>query len=276
MSSRHGQFMIKQNQVFFVDLGSTNGSFLNKKQLEANKPTKLNELDILQFGSQEMIFTSNSNFNPDEMEEMIAQKKREDLRNSMKKAKEGKLKESIEKKTQLTKGIAEYREKLENGQKKLDLMKSEFNKTDSHVKKLLKNFENLRDNMDQEKKRLEESKKPHYDQKNNLKDKEQLMKMAGQNEELAQLQGELAKIETLLQKIEQSKKDLPAKMKQFELEHKQGQITLQQQKLAIDQFESKLNEFKTQALAKLDEMQIELEHTDAQILKIKEETAKYT
>lgn len=276
MSSRHAQFMIKQDQVFFIDLGSTNGSFLNKKQLEANTPAKLNELDIIQVGSQELIFTTQANFNPDQMEDLIAQKKREELRSSMRKAKEGKLKELMEKKTAITTSIADYREKLENGQKKFDLMRSEYSKADAQLQKLLKNFEFLRDNMEQEKKRLEESKSPYYTKKTGLKDKEQLMKLAGKEEELAEIQNELAQIEEQINQIEGHKKGLPDKLKKFELDYKEGELNLQKQKLKNDQFESKLNDFKQQANAKLSELQSELELLEVQIIKTKEETAKYS
>ena len=58
MSTTHGRFQLSGSAVVFVDMGSTNGSFLNDVQLEQGVENALKVGDNLQIGSTLLLVKS--------------------------------------------------------------------------------------------------------------------------------------------------------------------------------------------------------------------------
>ena len=56
ISSKHLSISLKNTQVFVEDLGSTNGTYIDGKKLEAHKKYPLNKMEKLILGSEEIIY----------------------------------------------------------------------------------------------------------------------------------------------------------------------------------------------------------------------------
>jgi pSer/pThr/pTyr-binding forkhead associated (FHA) protein len=50
ISRHHARLLVSEDDIQLIDLGSTNGSFVNDKKLEKNQPTPLNPGDEIRFG----------------------------------------------------------------------------------------------------------------------------------------------------------------------------------------------------------------------------------
>jgi len=53
VSGRHGKIEVEDREIFFTDIGSTNGTFLNGTKLDVNVRTKIEETDQIVIGSIE-------------------------------------------------------------------------------------------------------------------------------------------------------------------------------------------------------------------------------
>ena len=53
VSGRHGKIEVEHRELFFTDIGSTNGTFLNGSKLDVNVRTKIEETDQIVIGSIE-------------------------------------------------------------------------------------------------------------------------------------------------------------------------------------------------------------------------------
>lgn len=58
VSRYHAQFDAADGQVFLVDLGTVNGSFVNDQQIESNGRIELKDGDVIQLGDVRMLFAS--------------------------------------------------------------------------------------------------------------------------------------------------------------------------------------------------------------------------
>ena len=61
VSSHHVKIFIKDNDVYIVDLNSTNGTFVNDMMLSPNKPIKINNNDKICFYKNCFVFTTTQN-----------------------------------------------------------------------------------------------------------------------------------------------------------------------------------------------------------------------
>ena len=56
MSTNHAEFRVEADKAMVIDLGSTNGTFLNSKRLDANQATPLNDGDQIKVGTTIFLF----------------------------------------------------------------------------------------------------------------------------------------------------------------------------------------------------------------------------
>jgi pSer/pThr/pTyr-binding forkhead associated (FHA) protein len=54
VSGRHGEFTVVDQDIFLEDVGSTNGTLLNNRKLQAGEKVKLQPDDVIRLGSLEL------------------------------------------------------------------------------------------------------------------------------------------------------------------------------------------------------------------------------
>jgi pSer/pThr/pTyr-binding forkhead associated (FHA) protein len=64
VSRHHARLTVKQSSVFVEDLGSANGTFINSRRIEANKPWELHSGDRLRFDRDEFEFRAPAQESP--------------------------------------------------------------------------------------------------------------------------------------------------------------------------------------------------------------------
>jgi pSer/pThr/pTyr-binding forkhead associated (FHA) protein len=61
ISTTHAKIEVRNGQIFFTDLGSTNGSSVNDKTADAQCPTRLRDGDKVSIGGSELMVQINEN-----------------------------------------------------------------------------------------------------------------------------------------------------------------------------------------------------------------------
>lgn len=251
VSTRHGQFVIKGEQIYIVDLGSTNGTFLNRKDLEPQKPVLLHELDEIQFGSQEFVFTTDSSMGGNDIEEKIQNKKRDTLLGNVKKTREARVAELEAQAKKMLELKDKWEQLLHQKSEQLQKARNAYQEKTKTLRETEAKAQNLEQNMAGEQKKIEDTKIPHYQKQSALLDKLKLLEMANAEPEKQQdLRAELKVVEDHLKKIEATKANLPNVLKDLKAKIVSMTGESAAEKQALEQAQAEYNKVDSQASAK--------------------------
>jgi pSer/pThr/pTyr-binding forkhead associated (FHA) protein len=251
VSTRHGQFVIKGDQVYLVDLGSTNGTFINRKDLEPQRPVLLHELDEIQFGGQEFVFTMQANLGASEIEEKISNKKRDSLLGQVKKTREAKVAELEDHAKKLLAQKDKWEQLIQQKTDSLNNAKQAYMEKNKLIKENETRAQSLEQNMAGEQKKIEDAKIPHYQKQTALLDKLKLLEMANaEPDKQTQLRQELKVVEQNLSKLEGQKLNLPNLLKEYKSQVVKLTADAAGLKLALEETQNDYNKTISQAEAK--------------------------
>jgi len=271
-SSSHGRFFLQNNKAHIQDLGSTNGTFLNKQQLPAQEEVELQEGDHIRFGEQEVIFSNNPNFDPSEFEEVSKEQRGQQLLAKVKKQKENKLHELEAKKAGPVKSLQTLQSELAQIAEKQSMASKLLSEIEQKIQSYQQKAEHIENNITEINRTFEIKKKPLYDKQGGLMDQLRLKDTVGApEEEKIPLQKELDEVNQRLAEFDLEKKGQPLKAKQFrqKIESYQGKkLEVMAQKDKIEQF---LQDKKSQYSPQITKLKEEIAGLDSLIGKAQED-----
>jgi pSer/pThr/pTyr-binding forkhead associated (FHA) protein len=79
VSTMHFKLLVEDDKFYILDIGSTNGTFINKVEIIQNTKIEIKNLDFIEFGEQQMFMSLNEKINIEEAEEHLREKRSKSL-----------------------------------------------------------------------------------------------------------------------------------------------------------------------------------------------------
>lgn len=214
VSTLHGEFLLSDGSVFVLDLGSTNGTYLNDQKIEANQKILIQDDDLIEFGEQTFHIGVTDEFMPENVQERYQEKKTERLRqilNASKTEKLNSIKNKIKtlenKRDQIKEQLNTINEKYKNGKKTERSLIEKKSMIDQNIQ----NFTHILTKKNQE---LDDKKRKLFTKKTNLDDQIKLLSLTPDQEsdKISNLNRELEQLKLQIDAIAEEKKNFPLKL----------------------------------------------------------------
>ena len=213
VSTLHGEFAVRGEDFYIIDLESTNGLYHNESQVLPNDESPLADDDLIEFGEQSFHIGISDAFQAENVQKRYQEKKTEKIREKLNASKaerirkiDSQIETLLKKQIQINEQLSGITEKYKigiKGQKGLEQKKATIDNS-------ILNFAELQN---QQNKKLDDKKRDLYKQKTDLDDEIKLLQLSGENEDqLTQLSAELEKCKSELDNINIEKKEFPKKL----------------------------------------------------------------
>ncbi len=136
VSTMHFKLLVESNRFYVLDIGSTNGTFINKVEITQNTKVEVNDLDFIEFGEQQMFLSSSKKLNIEEAEEHLRERRSKSLLTNVVEKKRKELDELTGQHTEL---VTKYK----SLSSKVMLIRNKFLKEQSDYKELHLNYQSL-------------------------------------------------------------------------------------------------------------------------------------
>lgn len=260
VSTLHGEILLNDSSIFILDLGSTNGTYVNDHRLEPNKKVLIQDDDLVEFGEQSFHVGVSKDFNPENVHERYQQKKTERLREMLNASKTEKLQSILSKEKTLNQKKKQIQEQL--NQIKEKYKKGKTAEKSLHEKKSIidKNIANFPDIKAKKSLEFDQVKKTLFQQKTDLDDKIKLLNISGDAEDsqLQKLSKSLEEIKVKIDAISEEKKNFPKKINQLKKNQQIMEKTILETASKLRKVEHIISENEKKYLPILDKIEIQL------------------
>jgi len=183
VSTKHCHFVVEGDKTFLLDLDSTNGTFVNKVDIGANKKIQLKEGDLIQFGDQELVFTCKQDFDPNIYDNWLQAEQRKRLLASVKLAKIKKVKDLEQQEAQIQGKILKYQNDMQIIKNKFLKLKGMHEEILSKQNSLIQSANNKEKNLAEDANAIDLKKQTLFKKKTNLLDELQMKETVQATEE---------------------------------------------------------------------------------------------
>ncbi len=260
VSTLHGEILQSDSSIFILDLGSTNGTYVNDHRLEPNKKVLIQDDDLVEFGEQSFHVGVTKEFTPKNVHERYQQKKTERLREMLNASKTEKLHSIVGKEKTLNqkkKQIQEQLNQIKEKYKKGKVAEKSLHEKKSIIDKNITNFPDIKAKKSLE---FDQVKKTLFQQKTDLDDKIKLLNISGDAEEseLQKLSKNLEEIKIKIDAVVEDKKNFPKKINLLKKNQQIMEQTILETASKLRKVEHIISENEKKYLPILDKIEIQL------------------